>query len=249
MDNLAINAHYKKSNRSIETQSTVNTNITVMNGIEGTTIETDELPKTKVLPPRSKFMRPRVDENRMNHEGWSQKEMRPSSASAFVVPRVHEDRNEVRPSAPEAMTDMKEIPEYPEFSRLETIARPTTPPLMDDSKMNQFLELLLSIKTELLTTNDAALMMNILDKSNRIILPAESLKQLIKISTDSKDVHLWYIDDITTGCCGMIKKSLIKNIEKIVVDGEDFMIKFNRIYTMFESRKLCLNSVYTGIDI
>jgi hypothetical protein len=55
MDNFAVSANYKKNNRSVETQSTVNTNITVNTGSgEGVQFETDDGMRSKklILPPK-----------------------------------------------------------------------------------------------------------------------------------------------------------------------------------------------------
>ena len=48
MDNFSISASYKKNNRSVETQSTINNNITVVT--PESTIDIDTKPK--ILPPK-----------------------------------------------------------------------------------------------------------------------------------------------------------------------------------------------------
>lgn len=76
--------------------------------------------------------------------------------------------------------------------------------------------------TSILTTNDKALVANLLDQSKKVIIDAKSLVKLIRMITDSKDVEI-NADSESKSCtckCGTTKIQLFETIKSITVDGE-----------------------------
>jgi len=76
--------------------------------------------------------------------------------------------------------------------------------------------------TSILTTNDKALVANLLDQSKKVIVDASSLRKLISMIADTKDVEI-DADAESKSCsckCGTTKIQLFETIESITVDGE-----------------------------
>jgi len=157
-----------------------------------------------------------------------------TTRSKILPPKNCLRRMNLTPTAPS--NDLKDeihenLSNYPEIPSSE-------------SYMTNFLELSDEIKTELLTTDDKSLRKNMIDPCGRIVFPIKDLKELIRIATRRHDVE-FIIDDrvISDGCC-KVKNKLQKRIEKIVVDGTDFEIAFNQIFTMMEMKKISLDYTY-----
>lgn len=76
--------------------------------------------------------------------------------------------------------------------------------------------------TTILTTNDKALVANLLDQSKKVIIDAKSLTKLIRMITDAKDVEIDADSESKTcSCkCGTTKVQLFETIDSITVDGE-----------------------------
>lgn len=76
--------------------------------------------------------------------------------------------------------------------------------------------------TAILTTNDKALVANLLDQSKKVIIDASSLKKLISLIADTKDIEI-EADAESKSCsckCGTAKFQLFETIASITVDGE-----------------------------
>ena len=76
--------------------------------------------------------------------------------------------------------------------------------------------------TSILTTNDKALVANLLDQSKKVIVDTSSLRKLISMIADTKDVVI-DADSESKSCsckCGTAKIQMFENIGSILVDGE-----------------------------
>lgn len=76
--------------------------------------------------------------------------------------------------------------------------------------------------TSILTTNDKALVANLLDQSKKVIVDASSLRKLISMIADTKDVVI-DADSESKSCsckCGTAKIQMFESIGSILVDGE-----------------------------
>ena len=76
--------------------------------------------------------------------------------------------------------------------------------------------------TSILTTNDKALVANLLDQSKKVIVDASSLRKLISMIADTKDVVI-DADSESKSCsckCGTAKIQMFESIDSILVDGE-----------------------------
>ena len=77
-----------------------------------------------------------------------------------------------------------------------------------------------------------------------MILPITKLKELIKITTGHVTVEINYVNDESCGCLPSPKYYLLpRKITDIIVDGFDFEIGFNRIYTLFGKYRISLDKV------
>ena len=155
--------------------------------------------------------------------------------SKILPPKYLLRREQQEPSAPQ-------LSEYPDLK----LDEPTIES-QSHQKENEFLNLLDSIKTELLTMKDKSLIMKLIDKNNRIILPEDDLKKLITILT-GEPVELFMEEQIiSVGCCGSsIKAPFIKNVEKIIVNGEDFEIKHNELFIKMQKLRISLEKVFVA---
>ena len=163
---------------------------------------------------------------------------------AKILPPKHQLKRDIEPSAPpsEPLTD------YPDIKVEEHVDESCTYSTPYSSRFHRemaFLNLLDSIKTELLTMNDKALLVNLIDQSKRIILPEDDLKKLVMILT-GEPVELFTEDEIIAGCCGVksIKAPFVKKFEKIISGDEDFEIKHNELFIKMQKRSISLDKVF-----
>lgn len=110
---------------------------------------------------------------------------------------------------------------------------------------------LVEILTSTLTSNDKKLIANIIDTTDKIILSASELCELIALTltTDeyevkAADVIISYHDDIITSCC-KVHISPFKHILSIKINNQDFKTFQNEAYNVLtDIFKISLNTVY-----
>jgi hypothetical protein len=159
-----------------------------------------------------------------------------------------------------------EIPEYPEIPDIKVedanvvasappsnaIKSKILPPknllmtrgFIDESIRTAFEKRLLSICLSVLSTNDKVLVNNIIDISGDIILSMKDLKELITLTTKSTDINIVLGEHDLHGCCSALEKLPIWfPITKIIVNGTDFYVEYNKIHTMFSEYHITLEKV------
>jgi hypothetical protein len=158
-----------------------------------------------------------------------------------------------------------EIPDYPEIPEIKvegSTVLPSAPPtnsiqskilppknllmvrgFVDESARTAFEKRLLSICLSVLSSDDKVLLNNVIDISGNIILSIKDLGELISLITNSTDVNITVGDhDVQCGC--LLKKLPIwKPITKIIVNGVDFYVGYNKIHTMFSEYHITLDKV------
>ena len=96
----------------------------------------------------------------------------------------------------------------------------------------------------MITNNEGNMIKNIIDQSGLMILPITKLKELIQITTGRDNVEIEFIDDNSCGCLSSPKYYILqRKIKDVIVDGYDFDIGFNRIYTLFGRYRISIDKV------
>ena len=97
-----------------------------------------------------------------------------------------------------------------------------------ETKFNDVTKLILETYAQILLNQDKALLMNIITK-NSIIVPYESLVNIVKCCVEGNDVHIYIDEDIK--CCAS-KVNPIRSIDAIKVISEkgEVVTDFKTIY-------------------
>ena len=95
----------------------------------------------------------------------------------------------------------------------------------------EFYKLLSSILSSILKDNNPKLIINLFDRTGKIIITGEQLIELIAIKTrnDKNNVNIQYKDE-EPGC--LSKVNPIKNISNIKINNETFSLKYNADYNI-----------------
>lgn len=104
--------------------------------------------------------------------------------------------------------------------------------LIDNNELNK---IYIKAAKEIISTNDKALVANLLDLSKKVIIDYDMLKSIIKTALANNEKVKIEIVESETGktcncCCGKTTFKLYKNIESINIDGEDIKIKEPGLY-------------------
>ena len=107
----------------------------------------------------------------------------------------------------------------------------------------QFYKLLSQTLSNMLASENAELIINLIDQTGKIIVEAQTLIELIaiKINIDKNLVNIQFVDEEPT-CFN--KVSPIKRISNIKIDNENFNLKYNREYNILQDDyKISLDKV------
>ena len=107
----------------------------------------------------------------------------------------------------------------------------------------QFYKLLSQTLSNMLASDNAKLIINLIDQTGKIIIEAQTLIELIaiKTNTDKNLVNIQFVDEEPT-CFN--KVSPIKRISNIKIDNENFNLKYNREYNILQDDyKISLDKV------
>ena len=97
----------------------------------------------------------------------------------------------------------------------------------------QFYKLLSQTLSNMLASDNAKLIINLIDQTGKIIISARVLIELIaiKTNTDKNLVNIQFVDEEPT-CFN--KVSPIKRISNIKIDNENFNLRYNREYNILQ---------------
>lgn len=101
--------------------------------------------------------------------------------------------------------------------------------LLNNSELNTKI---IGIMKEIISTNDKALIANLLDFSKKVIIDLNSLYEIINIAANvNKNINIEIIEnDETKKCCGKIKIRVYNSINSILIDGEELNKKEPEVY-------------------
>ena len=98
---------------------------------------------------------------------------------------------------------------------------------------NRFYKLLSQTLSNMLASENAKLIINLIDQTGKIIIEAQTLIELIaiKTNTDKNLVNIQFVDE-EPSC--FAKVSPIKRISNIKIDNENFNLKYNKSYNILQ---------------
>ena len=108
------------------------------------------------------------------------------------------------------------------------ITRDIEIPIEEETKLKDVRNVILEAYAQILLNQDKALLSNLISK-HCIIVPMESLKEIIKSILNVKDVEI-HIDEAEVGCCSRINP--IQRIEaiKIIDNTGEVITDFKQVY-------------------
>lgn len=213
-----------KSNQ--QTSSNLNCSVTINNAIE--TIKDDDEETVKPRTRSTTFKDEDNEDNNIYHQDVK-----------YLKPRVKVPIRHMTRSVPQ---------------NVERYVMVSKQPIITAEHIHDNIEIykkLVEILTSTLTSNDKKLIANIIDTTDKIILSASELCELIALTltTDeyevkASDVIISYHDDIITSCC-KVHISPFKHILSIKINNQDFKTFQNEAYNVLtDTFKISLNTVY-----
>ncbi|MPN19230.1 hypothetical protein SDC9_166596 [bioreactor metagenome] len=94
-----------------------------------------------------------------------------------------------------------------------------------------------------LSSDDKVLINNVIDITGNIILSIKDLGELISLTTNSTDVSITVGEHDSQCGCFLNKLPIWVPISKIIVNGTDFYVEYNKIHTMFSEYHISLEKV------